>query len=98
MEIIIQGNFGSCHGERQTWGDHYRLLTATGGGDVPGPSSIQQVSCIHFEYLDLFLDIIRNKCIYENSINIKWVDFSFLEWRLARFGGRGIMTSVSLSL
>ena len=64
-------------------------LTATGGGDVPGPSSIQQVSCIHFESLDLFLDMIRNKCIYENSINTKWVDFSFLEWDTLRLAGRG---------
>ena len=96
--LLSKGILGRAMGRGKLGGTNYRLLTATGGGDVPGPSSIQQVSCIHFEYLDLFLDIIRNKCIYENSINIKWVDFSFLEWRLARFGGRGIMTSVSLSL
>ncbi len=85
-------SMGCAMGGGKLGGTNYRLLTATGGGDVLGPSSIQQVSCIHFESLDLFLDMIRNKCIYENSINIKWVDFSFLEWdtlRLARFGGRG---------
>ncbi len=41
------------------------------------PLQFQQVSCIHFESLDLFLDTIRNKCIYENSINIKLGQFQF---------------------
>ncbi len=67
-------------GEANLGGPTTGCLQPQGVGDVPGPSSIQQVSCTHFESLDLFLDMIRNKCIYENSINIKWVNFSFLEW------------------
>ncbi len=77
------------------WGEcQSRLLSkiilgrAMGGGKLGGDQL--PVAYIHFESLDLFLDMIRNKCIYENSINIKWVDFSFFGVvRLARFVGRG---------